>query len=131
MSIKHARRLRRDSTDAERRLWAALRSRRLVGYKFRRQHPIGPFIVDFVCTRHRVVVEADGGQHATDPGDAVRISELQRAGWRILRFWNPDILTNTQGVIEAIASALQNPSPALREREGPTAEPWEGEGAEP
>ena len=119
-------------TDAERRLWACLRGRRLVGYKFRRQHPLGPFIVDFACIEHRLVIEADGGQHADSKADARRTAWLERHGWRVLRFWNPDILKSTEGVQEMILEALKErhyphppvasqrvpPSPASRARGG-------------
>jgi len=103
---RRARQLRQASTDAERRLWAALRDRRLAGYKFRRQYPIGGFIVDFACTKYRLVIEADGGQHASDPSDANRVARLENAGWRVLRFWNTDILTNIEGVVDTILRTL-------------------------
>jgi len=124
-----ARSFRRGQTDAERRLWFALRSRRLAGYKFRRQHPIDGFIVDFACTKHQLVVEADGGQHAENPGDARRTAIIEAQGWRVLRFWDNDILSNTEGVIETILRTLSEaeapspgsrrspPSPAVRERD--------------
>jgi very-short-patch-repair endonuclease len=107
MPNPNARRLRRDSTDTERRLWAVLRDRRLAGYRFRRQHPIGNFIVDFACTRHRLIIEADGGQHADNDTDQRRSAVLQAEGWRLIRFWNNEVLTNTEGVIEVILQALQ------------------------
>ncbi len=94
-------------TDAERRLWSVLRSRRLLGYKFRRQRPIGPFIVDFACIEHRLVVEADGGQHLESNYDARRTAWLEARGWRVMRFWNNDILANTEGVQEAVLMALK------------------------
>ncbi len=106
MPQQFARNLRHNASEAEIRLWAALRGRRLAGYKFRRQHPIGPFIVDFVCTKHRLVVEADGGQHNENAADDARTKWLTRGGWRVLRFWNNDILANTEGVIETILAAL-------------------------
>ncbi len=102
-----ARALRQASTDAEIRLWAALRGRRLAAFKFRRQHPIGRFVVDFACTRHHLVIEADGGQHADREADAERTKWLEGQGWRILRFWNNDILANTEGVLETILEALR------------------------
>ncbi len=107
-----ARQLRMTMTDAERRLWSALRSRRLRGYKFRRQHPLGPFVVDFACIEHRLIVEADGGQHSDNAADLRRTAWLQRHGWRVLRFWNNDILANPEGVQETILQALQQPSPS-------------------
>jgi very-short-patch-repair endonuclease len=102
-----ARQLRLSSTDAERRMWSALRDRRLMRYKFRRQHPIGDYIVDFACTRHALVIELDGGQHVDSAADAHRTAWLESQGWRVIRFWNHDVLTNTDGVVEAILRALQ------------------------
>jgi very-short-patch-repair endonuclease len=102
-----ARTLRTTMTDAERRLWSVLRSRRLQGYKFRRQRPIGPFIVDFACIEHRLVVEADGGQHLENDYDARCTAWLEARGWRVLRFWNNDILANTEGVQEAVLMVLR------------------------
>jgi very-short-patch-repair endonuclease len=113
MASRRARQLRLDQTDAERRLWGALRSRRLAGYKFRRQRPIGPFIVDLVCIAHRLIVEADGGQHADNDADARRTAWLEKRGWHVIRFWNNEILANTEGVQETILQILE-PSPAHR-----------------
>jgi len=107
MPNQKARRLRQSSTDAERRMWSALRDRRLFRYKFRRQHPIGPYIVDFVCTKHALVMEIDGGQHADNAADSRRTAWLESRGWRVVRFWNNDVLTNTNGVIEIILGALE------------------------
>ena len=101
-------------TDAEHRLWAALRDRRLQGYKFRRQHPIGRFIVDFVCIEHRLVIEADGGQHADNVADERRTERIERQGWRVLRFWNNEILANTEGVQDTVLRALEQPSEPAR-----------------
>jgi len=106
MPDRVARALRQTSTDAEIRLWAALRGRRLAAFKFRRQHPIGRFVVDFACTRHHLVIEADGGQHADREADAERTKWLEGQGWRIPRCWNNDILANTEGVLETILEAL-------------------------
>src|SRR5438270_13121854 len=100
MPNKKARQLRQTSTDAERRMWSALRDRRLLRYKFRRQHPIGDFIVDFACTEHALVVEVAGGQHSDNSADDRRTARLQSQGWGLLRFWNNDVLANTNGVIE-------------------------------
>jgi very-short-patch-repair endonuclease len=105
--IANARRLRLDSTDTERRLWYHLRSRQIEGAKFVRQERIGPYVVDFVCRELRLIVEVDGGQHATDPRDAVRDAWLSNRGYRVLRFWNNDVLSNTEGVLETIAAALR------------------------
>jgi len=105
-----SRRLRRDQTDAERRLWYRLRSRQIEGAKFVRQDPIGPYVVDFVCRERRLIIEVDGGQHATDPRDAKRDAWLRERGYRVMRFWNNDVLGNTDGVLEAIAEAVREGS---------------------
>ena len=96
-----ARELRRSLTD-ERKLWHLLRSRQLSHLKFRRQVPLGSWIADFVSYEHKIVVEADGGQHVDSEHDRVRDSDLAARGFRVLRFWNNDILTNTNGVLERI-----------------------------
>ena len=107
MPSRRARQLRRNLTDAERRMWSALRDRRLSQYKFRRQHPMGPYIVDFACTKHAVVIEIDGGQHADRTADTRRMAWLESRGWRVTRFWNNELLNNTNGVIETILRVLQ------------------------
>ena len=99
-------------TDAERRLWSALRGRRLAGFKFRRQRRIGPFIVDFVCMEFCLIIEADGGQHADSDDDRRRTLWLERRGWRVVRFWNNEILENIDGVQLAILQILNEPSPS-------------------
>jgi very-short-patch-repair endonuclease len=109
-----ARALRRNSTDAEGKLWHHLRSRGVNGCKFVRQEPIGPFIADFVCREHRLVIEVDGGQHATDPRDAWRDRWLSEHGYRVLRFWNNDVLSNIESVLEVIGSALPPEEPLTR-----------------
>jgi very-short-patch-repair endonuclease len=101
-----ARALRREMTDAERLLWHHLRDRRLLGLKFRRQVPIGPWIADFYCAEARLVVECDGGQHAASHRDAVRDADLHRRGIRTLRLWKVDVLTNPDGTLTLIADAL-------------------------
>jgi len=107
-----ARALRRDSTEAERKLWSLLRSRRLSAYKFRRQFPIGPYIADFACFARRLVIELDGGQHASAQSyDEARTRYLESQGWRVLRFWNNDALANPEGVLTMTLEALQNPLP--------------------
>jgi very-short-patch-repair endonuclease len=100
------RQLRQTATEAERRLWSALRDRQLGGAKFRRQHRIGPFIADFACVEHRLVIEADGGQHADNPADARRTAWLRARGWTVLRLWNNDILANPDGVRAVILQVL-------------------------
>ena len=101
-----ARHLRRSMTDAEHRLWFHLRNRALLGFKFRRQMPIGPYIADFACIERRLVVEVDGGQHGGYAADAVRTVGLQAQGYRVLRFWNNDVLLQTPAVLEQILAAL-------------------------
>ncbi len=102
-----ARRLRRAMTDAEMRLWLQLRDRRLAGLKFRRQHPIGRYVADFVCLERRLVVEVDGGQHADSRRDRVRDAAIEAAGFRILRFWNNEVLGAMEGVLETILEAAR------------------------
>ena len=101
-----SRKLRVDQTDAEKKLWYALRSRQLCGLKFVRQHPIGPYICDFVCREKHVVVEVDGGQHADSKRDLVRDRYLREQGYRVIRYWNNDVLSNLDGVLEALAGEL-------------------------
>jgi very-short-patch-repair endonuclease len=110
-----ARSLRRDSTDAERRIWSALRAHRLDGAGFRRQKPIGPYIVDFICEASKLIVELDGGQHfegEQQKRDARRNAFLSRKGYRVLRFNNHDVMTNNNGVLETIHAAIAA-SPSL------------------
>ena len=104
--VKVERRLRRQGTDAEMKLWLSLRDRRLGGFKFVRQEAIEAFIVDFVCRDKKVIVEVDGGQHSESAKDRVRDEILRTAGYRVLRFWNSDVLKNKNGVLEVIADAL-------------------------
>jgi very-short-patch-repair endonuclease len=101
-----ARAMRREPTDVERRLWQILRGRRLGGHKFRRQAPIGPYIVDFVCLAQKLVIELDGGQHADNARDIKRDAWLQSRGYRVLRFWNAEVTSNGDAVLHAIAVAL-------------------------
>jgi very-short-patch-repair endonuclease len=89
-------------------MWSALRDRRLEKYKFRRQHPISPYIVDFAGTHHSLVIEIDGAQHADSVHDQHRTARLEARGWKVIRFWNNDVLSNTSGVIETILRALQS-----------------------
>ncbi len=113
MNIERARELRQRSTDAERRLWRYLRNRQLAGVKFRRQVPIGPYIVDFLAAEPGLVVEIDGGQHALQQDyDRRRTAWLEAQGYRVIRLWSNEALSNTEGVVEAIATALaKRPSP--------------------
>lgn len=106
--LDNARRLRSAMTDAEQRLWQHLRGKRLGGYKFRRQQPLGQYIADFVCIRPPLVVEADGGQHGAQAEyDTARSRYLQAQGFTVLRFWNHDILQQTESVLEQILTTLQ------------------------
>ena len=116
-----ARKLRRDTTDAERLLWRHLRDRRLGGCKFRRQLEIEPYIVDFACLESKLIVEADGGQHTDqEKEDAARTEHLERLGYRILRFWNHEILNDIESVLDRILGCLKkSPHPIpLPEGEG-------------
>ena len=107
LKITRARELRKDQTEAESSLWFELRAHRLGGYHFRRQHPIGPYIVDFVCLESRLVVELDGGQHAESVEyDEARTAFLSSRGFSVIRFWNNQVLTEISGVKEAILLAL-------------------------
>lgn len=119
LQLERAKALRRNMTDAESKLWYHLRGHRLQGYKFKRQTPIGPFIVDFVCMEHGLVIEVDGGQHQENAGyDEARSAWLDRQGFEVLRFWNHEVMGNTEAVLETILSALRtrplspDPSPS-------------------
>ena len=101
-----------------------------MGYKFRRQHPLGRSIVDFVCIEHRLVIEADGGQHNESKSDEYRTAWLERQGWRVLRFWNNEVRANSEGVQETILEALNSRRltlPLLRNGSLPL--PFHGRGA--
>jgi very-short-patch-repair endonuclease len=125
-TLTRAKELRRTMTDAEKKLWAALRDRRLSGHKFRKQQPIGPYIVDFVCQEHGLIVEADGSQHFDNDYDVRRDTFLESTGYRVLRFWNNDILNNMRGVADAILLTLSAPHPSAASRLPPS--PSRGEG---
>ena len=111
--MTRARDLRRNSTKAETKLWSILRNRAFQNLKFRRQQALGPYVVDFVCFEERLILEVDGGQHANEAAkDAKRTKWLEEQGFRVLRFWNNDVLENSEGVAQTIAAALDgNPSP--------------------
>jgi very-short-patch-repair endonuclease len=107
LNRSRAKSMRSEITDAERVLWMQLRAHRLDGLRFRRQTPIGRCIVDFVCHECRLIVELDGGQHADSPHDVMRDRWLESKGYRVLRFWNSDVFTNREGVLETIVSAVR------------------------
>ena len=112
--------LRRNMTDAERRMWHHLRNRQLGGHKFKRQWSLGPYIVDFCCIERRVVVEVDGGQHAPQR-DGRRTTDLNAMGYRVVRFWNNDVLENTEGVLMSLLAELgphPHPDPLPQAGEG-------------
>ena len=110
-----ARSLRRNSTDAEIILWQHLRDSRLLGYKFRRQVPIGKYIVDFLCEDKAIIIELDGGQHMErESYDQIRTDWLEAYGFRVLRFWNNDVMGNTDAVLERLLSFLQKHLPAKK-----------------
>ncbi len=114
-----ARSLRRESTQAELRLWRLLRHRRLHGFKFRRQHPIPPFVLDFYCYEARLAIEVDGGQHnepESQRQDTARSDYLARKGITVLRFWNHEVLQQERTVLEKVEEAL-TPTLSQRERE--------------
>ncbi|MGX7743158.1 endonuclease domain-containing protein [Rhodopseudomonas parapalustris] len=106
---RHARELRKKSTDAERLMWGELRDKRLNGFSFKRQVPIGPFIADFACHSVKLVVELEGGQHFSDDAeraDAGRTAAIEARGFRVIRFSNHEVMTNRAGVLQSIADVL-------------------------
>ena len=112
--IANARRLRQEHTDAERKLWSIVRGRKLDGWKFRRQVPIDRYFADFACMEARLVIELDGGQHSEQAEyDEARTKVLEALGFRVLRFWNSQVLTSSDGVVQSILHELNlaNPSP--------------------
>ena len=111
-SLQKARHLRRNQTNAERKLWFRLRDRRLGGWKFRRQFPIDRFVVDFFCADAHLIIELDGGQHeARTKADAQRTKILEAMGYFVLRYWNNDVMQNIDGVLEDIYAALERHRP--------------------
>jgi very-short-patch-repair endonuclease len=113
-TVRRARELRLNSTYAEKKLWQQLRDHRVNGWQFRRQHPIPPYFADFACVEARLIVEADGGQHAESTTDGKRTAYLVKRGWRVLRFWNNEIVESLDNVVEVIVAALgphPNPPP--------------------
>ncbi len=109
MTVEHARKLRRETTEAEALLWKHIRDRNLVGIKFRRQHPIGRYIADFCCVEEKLIVELDGGQHADDSDqDEQRTQDIETYGYRIVRYWNSEVLNNIDSVLADIRMQAQD-----------------------
>lgn len=128
MANQNARRLRKQLTPQEVKLWVKLRGFKKLGFHLRRQSPIGPYVVDFVCFKSRMIIEVDGGQHALPDGvegDRIRDAFLESEGFQVLRFWNSDIDRNLEGVMEVIFARLNNPHP---DRLSPVDPPHKGEG---
>jgi len=125
MVAPHVKALRVSMTDAERKLWRALRAR-AIGVKFRRQVPLGPYVVDFVCFERRLIIEVDGGQHADCQRDRTRDDYFAKHGFRTIRFWNNDVMSNIEGVMIALTASL-SPSPGAP-RDGAPPSPAEGRG---
>ncbi len=107
-----ARKLRREQTDVEQLLWSKLRSRQVGGLKFRRQFTLPPYVADFCCEEARLIIEVDGGQHADSVAhDKTRTEFFERRGYRVIRFWNNDVLQNIEGVIDEVLKCTTSPSP--------------------
>lgn len=118
--IRRARQLRADMTDAERLLWSKLSRGQLDGWRFRRQAPVGPYFADFLCMEARLIIEVDGGQHleAQALHDAQRDQWLRAQSFRVLRFWNDQVLNESENVVEAVRGALTPPPNPLPQGEG-------------
>jgi very-short-patch-repair endonuclease len=123
-----SRRQRRGASVPARVIWSCLRDRRLGGFKFVREEPIGPYTVDFCCRERKLVVEIDGSQHMDSGRDRRRDAWLRKQGYRVLRFWNNDALAETEGVVEAIAVALRADPDALEVPPHPSLSPQAGRG---
>jgi len=119
--LQFARKLRRDMTPAEKKLWAALRARRFAAYKFRRQVPVGPYVADFMCFEARLIVEVDGSQHVESAHDVERDAWLASQGFLVKRFWNGDVLSRLDSVLDTIAAEVVRrlpPDAAQQDRAG-------------
>ncbi len=124
----NAKTMRHEPTASEAKLWKLLRAKRPEEFKFRRQYPIGPFIADFACPAARLIIEADGSQHAESQADARRTIWLEAQGWRVLRFWNAEILTSPDDVARIIYLALTSPLPPTAKARRAPPSPARGEG---
>lgn len=114
-----ARELRRNQTEAEKAFWQAVRNRQLNGLKFRRQVPLGRYIVDFACFENKLIIELDGGQHADAiPYDEARTTWLEAQGFRVVRFWNNDVMSNMEGVLVRLVELCEQPPHPTLSREG-------------
>ena len=114
--VAAARKMRRTSTDVERELWHRIRDKQIDNFRFRRQRPIGKYIVDFICLDAKLIIELDGGQHANDVAyDERRTAFLRSLGYRVLRFWNSEVTENLDGVLERLRGELlgANANPTL------------------
>ncbi|PIQ97889.1 MAG: hypothetical protein COV67_01865 [Nitrospinae bacterium CG11_big_fil_rev_8_21_14_0_20_56_8] len=122
--LEFARNLRKEQTEAEHLLWALLRDRRFLGFKFRRQHPVDPYVLDFYCHEASLGIELDGGQHnepENEAHDRKRTEFLAQKGIRVLRFWNNEVFSETEGILRSIYDAL---TPALSRRERGNGRGW-------
>jgi very-short-patch-repair endonuclease len=118
-TIQNARMLRKNMTDAEIKLWELIRKRQILGFKFRKQAPIGPYIADFVCFARKLVIEIDGGQHKDRKSyDVQRTTWLESQGYEVIRFWNNDVLKDSEAVLEVICRRLTPPRPSPVNRVG-------------
>jgi very-short-patch-repair endonuclease len=116
--ITIAKKLRINSTDTEKYLWKYLRGRQLEGFKFRCQQPIGKYIADFINLERKIIIEVDGGQHLENKKDKLRDKWLEEQGYEVLRFWDNEVLTNIEGVMESIRKKIYSPSPSPSPSEG-------------
>ena len=119
--VPRARALRRDATDAEKKLWQNLRQPPFKEFHFRRQATIGPYFADFATHQAKLVIEVDGGQHSGSASDGVRTRYLEANGYRVLRFWNNDVLTNISGVLSAIDAVINADRPPTPDPSPPQA----------
>ena len=128
MTRDFAKTLRANMTDAEQRLWYRLRAHRLEGIKFKRQVPIGRYVADFACMERKLLVEVDGGQHVDSVSDTERTKWLEHRGFRILRFWNNEVLNETDAVLGVILAAATAAGPSPGAPDGAPPSPRWGEG---